>query len=151
MCVKSFTNKHFVHRCLYGRSIPLHMGLYFDNCTATNRLSSCFPVDPRGVSINLQFNYYNILDTIFIKRLNAMTFFRLERIRRLILPEVPDPKHFINKIMDTEQSQVRPMPSIISNALIWQNTPKDVCSSYSWRRFYIFTLQGFFSGFCFTK
>ncbi|KAK2904864.1 hypothetical protein QQF64_033005 [Cirrhinus molitorella] len=29
-----------------------------------------------------------------------------EGIRRLILPEVPDPKHFKNKIMETEQSQV---------------------------------------------
>lgn len=40
-----------------------------------------------------------------------MTFFDLERIRKLIFPEVPDPKHLKNKIMDAEQSQVRPVPS----------------------------------------
>ncbi|XP_050975536.1 cytokine receptor-like factor 2 isoform X2 [Labeo rohita] len=33
--------------------------------------------------------------------------FLLTQEGRLILPEVPDPKHFINKIMDTEQSQWR--------------------------------------------
>lgn len=94
------------------------MGLYFDNCAATNRLSSCLSVDSTGVSINQLLSNYNILDTVFIKHLNALTFFGLERVRKLIFPEVPDPKHFKNKIMDTEQSQVRPTPPIISNALI---------------------------------
>jgi len=37
-----------------------------------------------------------------------MPFFGLERIRRLILPKVPDLKHFKNEIMDIDHSQVRP-------------------------------------------
>ncbi len=89
------------------------MGLYFDSCTATKRLSSCLSVDSTGVSINQLLSTYNTIDTVFIKRLNALTFFGLERVRRLIFPEVPDPKRFKNKFMDTEQFQVRPTPSII--------------------------------------
>lgn len=134
MCVKSFTNKLnilFTGACLVEASAYIWVYILIIVLPLTAFLLVCLLTQQGWV---LTSSWVIIIDTVFIKHLNALTFFGLERVRKLIFPEVPDPKHFKNKIMDTEQSQVRPTPPIISNALIWQNKPKDVCSSYSWKR-----------------
>lgn len=137
MCVKSFTYKLnilFTGARLVEASAYIWVYILIIVLPLTAFLLVCL-LTQQGWVLTSSWVIIISLTPFFIKHLNALTFFGLERVRKLIFPEVPDPKHFKNKIMDTEQSQVRPTPPIISNALIWQNKLKDVVVLTAGREF----------------
>ncbi|XP_051762972.1 cytokine receptor-like factor 2 [Ctenopharyngodon idella] len=68
-----------------------------------NNTGACMVESPANI---MYFDYFNILLIVLpLTGFLLVCLLTQQGIKRLILPKVPDPKHFRNKIMDFDQSQ----------------------------------------------